>query len=112
MLLRTVLLSSEYLKKVVIQQSRLNMVSVLFIWLFLLNLKEEELILTSLAGGFDKTICLRKMSVQTIEEKFDLLKNSSGKKLKKTKDVVTSMNPSVRGIWSPLHVHPSQRFKI
>jgi large subunit ribosomal protein L43 len=36
-------------------------------------------------------------------EKVTLLKQASGEKLKRQKKPVTSLNESVRGIWSPYH---------
>lgn len=59
-----------------------------------------------------KQICCRKWNADVIENKLKLLINSTGSKLKKPKQNVISLNSSVRGIWSPFHVDPSQRYKI
>ncbi|KAH3663567.1 hypothetical protein OGAPHI_004968 [Ogataea philodendri] len=62
--------------------------------------------------GLDKQICVRKWDVNVVENKLKLLVNSSGRKLSKPKQLVKSLNKSVRGIWSPFHVDPSQRHKV
>ncbi|KAG4306050.1 hypothetical protein PORY_000038 [Pneumocystis oryctolagi] len=54
-------------------------------------------------NGREKVICVRNLDPQQILKKAELLKNSSGAKLKKVKWPVSSMNTSVRGIWSPFH---------
>lgn len=59
-----------------------------------------------------KQICCRKWNADVIQNKLKLLISSSGSKLKKPTQKVESMNKSVRGIWSPYHVDPSQRYKI
>lgn len=63
-------------------------------------------------NGNEKVICARNMDAQIIQEKLDVLKNSSGARLKKYKNAVETANPSVRGIWSPFHVDKQFRFKI
>ncbi|QPG75636.1 hypothetical protein FOA43_002993 [Brettanomyces nanus] len=59
-----------------------------------------------------KQICCRKLNADMIENKLKLIINSSGRKLTKPKQKVISLNKSVRGIWSPFHVDPSERYKI
>lgn len=54
-------------------------------------------------NGAIKPICVRKMEPDQIAEKANLLKEASGEKLKRTKKPVSSLNESVRGIWSPYH---------
>ncbi|RJE26136.1 hypothetical protein PHISCL_01486 [Aspergillus sclerotialis] len=54
-------------------------------------------------NGREKAICVRNLDLQQIAQKVNLLKEASGEKLKRTKKPVTSMNESVRGIWSPYH---------
>ncbi|QSL64865.1 hypothetical protein MERGE_002169 [Pneumocystis wakefieldiae] len=54
-------------------------------------------------NGREKVICVRNLDPQQILKKAELLRNSSGAKLKKVKWPVSSMNKSVRGIWSPFH---------
>lgn len=43
--------------------------------------------------------------MQQILQKAELLRDASGEKLKRVKGgkMVTSLNDSVRGIWSPMH---------
>ncbi|KAL3474135.1 thioredoxin-like protein [Aspergillus californicus] len=54
-------------------------------------------------NGREKAICVRNLEPQQIAQKANLLKEASGDKLKRTKKPVTSINDSVRGIWSPYH---------
>ncbi|KAF8425159.1 mitochondrial ribosomal protein L43, partial [Tirmania nivea] len=54
-------------------------------------------------NGREKVICVRNLQHQQILEKANLLKNSSGLKLKKINKPVASVNESVRGIFSPFH---------
>lgn len=64
------------------------------------------------ASDLSKQICVRKWNMDVIENKLNLIINSSGKKLSKPKQSVISQNPSVRGIWSPFYVDPKHRFTI
>jgi len=59
-------------------------------------------------NGREKVICVRNMDVNQIQKKAELLRDASGKKLKKPTVKVESINPSVRGIWSPLHVRDTK----
>ncbi|CCG84476.1 protein of unknown function [Taphrina deformans PYCC 5710] len=52
-------------------------------------------------NGREKVICVRNMDESEILQKCELLKNSSGNKLKRRRHPVESSNESVRGIWSP-----------
>ncbi|RPB29776.1 hypothetical protein L211DRAFT_800280 [Terfezia boudieri ATCC MYA-4762] len=54
-------------------------------------------------NGREKVICVRNLHHQQILEQANLLKNSSGLKLKKINKPVASVNESVRGIFSPFH---------
>ncbi|KAJ5246675.1 54S ribosomal protein L51 [Penicillium chermesinum] len=54
-------------------------------------------------NGREKAICTRNLEPSEILKKAMILKDASGEKLKRTKKPVTSMNESVRGIWSPYH---------
>ncbi|KAL2826516.1 thioredoxin-like protein [Aspergillus cavernicola] len=54
-------------------------------------------------NGREKSICVRNLEPEQIFVKANLLKEASGEKLKRTKKPVTSINESVRGIWSPYH---------
>ncbi|KAG2187903.1 hypothetical protein INT44_000653 [Umbelopsis vinacea] len=58
-------------------------------------------------NGREKVICVRNMAPFEIKQKVQLLKESSGAKLKNlTKRPVLSTTESVRGIWSPFHTNP------
>ncbi|KAJ2960458.1 hypothetical protein NQZ79_g4191 [Umbelopsis isabellina] len=58
-------------------------------------------------NGRDKVICVRNMENSEIKRKVQLLRDSSGSKLKNlTKKPVISTTESVRGIWSPFHTNP------
>ncbi|KAH3671767.1 hypothetical protein WICMUC_004578 [Wickerhamomyces mucosus] len=63
-------------------------------------------------NGREKAICIRNLNVDNVENKLNLLKESSGEQLRKRTNKVESINQSIRGIWSPLHVDPSIRHKI
>lgn len=63
-------------------------------------------------NGREKAICIRNLNIDNIQNKMNLLRESSGAQLKKTKSKVTSLNDSIRGIWSPLHVDPKKRHRI
>ncbi|AMD18815.1 HBL087Wp [Eremothecium sinecaudum] len=65
-------------------------------------------------NGRDKAICVRNLNIDNIENKLHLIRDSSGEQLRHrvTNDFVDSMNNSVRGIWSPMHVDRSLRHRI
>jgi len=54
-------------------------------------------------NGREKVICVRNLEHNQILQKAELLRNSSGLRLKKLKKPVQSLNESVRGIFSPFH---------
>jgi large subunit ribosomal protein L43 len=54
-------------------------------------------------NGNEKSICVRNLEPEDILKKAMILKDASGDKLKRTKKPITSLNESVRGIWSPYH---------
>ncbi|CAG7946953.1 unnamed protein product [Penicillium nalgiovense] len=54
-------------------------------------------------NGREKPVCVRNMEPHEILKKANLLKEASGEKLKRVKKPITSLNESVRGIWSPYH---------
>ncbi|RMJ28602.1 hypothetical protein PHISP_00562 [Aspergillus sp. HF37] len=54
-------------------------------------------------NGKEKSICVRNLQPGQIAQKASLLKEASGEKPKRTTKPVTSINESVRGIWSPYH---------
>ncbi|KAI8336221.1 thioredoxin-like protein [Chlamydoabsidia padenii] len=58
-------------------------------------------------NGREKVICTRNMQPNEIANKVNLLRDSSGEKLKNlAKKPVLSTTESVRGIWSPFHSNP------
>ncbi|SCV04440.1 LANO_0G10220g1_1 [Lachancea nothofagi CBS 11611] len=65
-------------------------------------------------NGREKVICVRSLNVDNVENKLKLLRDSSGEVLhhRVAKDYVESLNSSVRGVWSPLHVDPSGRHRL
>jgi len=56
-----------------------------------------------IVNGREKVICVRNLEHNQILQKAELLRNSSGLRLKKLKKPVQSLNESVRGIFSPFH---------
>lgn len=64
-------------------------------------------------NGREKVVCVRNMEPRQIAEKLRLIRDSSGAQLKPYKgNAVTSMNESVRGIWSPMHVEKEYRHRV
>lgn len=60
-----------------------------------------------IVNGRDKVICTRNLTTGEINSKVQLLRDSSGDKIKNlTKRPVISTTESVRGIWSPFNSHP------
>ncbi|CEP20230.1 unnamed protein product [Cyberlindnera jadinii] len=64
------------------------------------------------SNGLDKAICVRNLNVDNVQNKLNLLRESSGERIRKRNAKVESINDSVRGVWSPLHVDPSVRHKV
>jgi large subunit ribosomal protein L43 len=54
-------------------------------------------------NGREKAVCVRNLDQNQILKKVELLRDASGEKLRKTNKAVLSINPSVRGVWSPYH---------
>ncbi|KAI2615287.1 thioredoxin-like protein [Hypoxylon sp. NC1633] len=54
-------------------------------------------------NGKQKSICVKNMDPLQILLKVQLLRDSSGEKVKRVNKPVTSINESVRGVWSPYH---------
>ncbi|SCU97183.1 LAFA_0G10220g1_1 [Lachancea sp. 'fantastica'] len=65
-------------------------------------------------NGREKVICVRNLNIDNVENKLKSLKDSSGEILhhRVSNDYVDSLNSSVRGVWSPMHVDPSVRHKV
>lgn len=54
-------------------------------------------------NGKIKSICVKNMEPSEILKKAELLRDASGDKVKRVNKPVTSINESVRGVWSPYH---------
>ncbi|KAI1843469.1 hypothetical protein JX265_001817 [Neoarthrinium moseri] len=54
-------------------------------------------------NGKQKSICVKNMEASQILKKAELLRDASGDKVKRVNKPVTSVNESVRGVWSPYH---------
>ncbi|KAK4216066.1 Thioredoxin-like fold [Rhypophila sp. PSN 637] len=54
-------------------------------------------------NGKQKAICTRNMEPLQILKKVELLRDASGEKNRRITKPVQSINPSVRGVWSPYH---------
>lgn len=54
-------------------------------------------------NGREKAICVRNLEKDQVLVKTNLLREANGEKNKRTKKPVTSINDSVRGVWSPYH---------
>lgn len=54
-------------------------------------------------NGNQRAICVRNLTNEGVREKAELLRDASGEKNKRVNKPVTSINESVRGIWSPFH---------
>lgn len=65
--------------------------------------RKHPVIIGHYINGRQKAICVRNMSNEQVWEKAELLRETNGEKLKKVTKPVTSLNESVRGIWSPFH---------
>ncbi|MCJ1478863.1 39S ribosomal protein L51, mitochondrial [Lambiella insularis] len=61
--------------------------------------------LSSSANTVTKAICVRNLSKEQIQQKAELLLYGNGAKNRRVKGgrVVSSLNESVRGVWSPMH---------
>lgn len=85
-----------------------------FIWYAFIDVGRTKMSITPflslfflLVNGREKVICTRNMPPNEIATKVNLLRDSSGEKLKNlTKKPVISTTESVRGIWSPFHSNP------
>jgi len=65
--------------------------------------QRHPIIRAEYVSGREKVICTRKWEANRIWQAAELLRNSSGAKLKKIKRFVVSQNLATRGIWSPIH---------
>lgn len=54
-------------------------------------------------NGRQKPVCVRNQEPLQVLQKALLLRDANGEKLRKVTKPVSSINPSVRGVWSPYH---------
>ncbi|KAI1828398.1 thioredoxin-like protein [Xylaria intraflava] len=54
-------------------------------------------------NGRHKSICVRNLDSLQILKKAELLRDANGEKVKRVNKPVSSINESVRGVWSPYH---------
>ncbi|KAJ2969135.1 hypothetical protein NUW58_g10057 [Xylaria curta] len=54
-------------------------------------------------NGKQKSICVKNMDSLQVLKKAELLRDASGEKIKRVNKPITSINESVRGVWSPYH---------
>lgn len=54
-------------------------------------------------NGREKAVCVRNTEPLQVLQKALLLRDNNGEKNKKVTKAVSSINPSVRGVWSPYH---------
>ncbi|KAK4135332.1 hypothetical protein BT67DRAFT_400762 [Trichocladium antarcticum] len=64
---------------------------------------KHPVIVANYINGREKAICVRNMEPYEILKKIELLRDASGEKVRKVTKPVTSINESVRGVWSPYH---------
>ncbi|KAF2189016.1 hypothetical protein K469DRAFT_748207 [Zopfia rhizophila CBS 207.26] len=65
--------------------------------------RKHPVIIGHYINGRTKAVCVRNMTNEGVREKAKLLRDASGERLKRANKPVTSLNESVRGIWSPFH---------
>ncbi|KLJ11594.1 hypothetical protein EMPG_13230 [Blastomyces silverae] len=65
--------------------------------------KKHPVIKGHYINGREKAVCVRNLEKEQILAKALLLKEASGEKLRRVRKPVSSLNESVRGIWSPYH---------
>jgi len=64
---------------------------------------KHPVIIGHYVNGREKAVCVRNLQPNSIIKKAELVRDSTGEKLKKVTKPVKSINASVRGIWSPYH---------
>lgn len=64
---------------------------------------KHPVIIGHYVNGRQKPVCVRNLEPGAILKKAELLRDANGERLKRTNKAVTSVNESVRGIWSPYH---------
>jgi large subunit ribosomal protein L43 len=64
---------------------------------------KHPVIIAHYINGAQRSICVKNLQNEGVREKAEMLRDSNGEKNKKLGKPVTSINESVRGIWSPFH---------
>ena len=72
--------------------------------------RKHPIIRAHYVNGTSKSMCCRNLEKEQILQKAELLRDASGVKNRKLRAgrFVTSMNESVRGVWSALHADVSE----
>ena len=65
--------------------------------------RKHPVIIAHYINGATRAICVKNLQNEGVREKAEMLRDSNGEKNKKLGKPVTSINESVRGIWSPFH---------
>ncbi|KAG9197119.1 39S ribosomal protein L51, mitochondrial [Epicoccum nigrum] len=65
--------------------------------------RKHPVIIAHYINGATRSICVKNLQNEGVREKAEMLRDSNGEKNKKLGKPVTSINESVRGIWSPFH---------
>lgn len=65
--------------------------------------RKHPVIIATYINGAQRSICVKNLQLEGVREKANLLRDSTGEKNRRTSKPVTSLNESVRGVWSPFH---------
>ncbi|KAI1435520.1 thioredoxin-like protein [Xylaria sp. CBS 124048] len=65
--------------------------------------KKHPVMVGHYINGAQKSICVKNLEMLQVLKKAELLRDASGEKVRKANKAITSINESVRGIWSPYH---------
>lgn len=65
--------------------------------------RKHPVIIAHYLNGATRSICVKNLQNEGVREKAEALRDHSGEQNKKLGKPVTSINESVRGIWSPFH---------
>lgn len=68
--------------------------------------RKHPVIIGHYINGREKAVCVRNLQKEQILKKAELLRDASGEKLKRVTKPVSSIQESVRGVWSPYHGGP------
>jgi large subunit ribosomal protein L43 len=65
--------------------------------------RQHPMIVGHYINGKQREISVRNLKSEEIRAKAEELRDTNGEKMKRVNKPVTSLNESVRGIWSPFH---------